>query len=56
MFSLNISYDLNLSRIYYNDWKEDLGDNLLRLGKRGNADDFMVIGDLEKPYAENIWH
>ncbi len=50
MFSLNISYDLDLSQIYYKDWKDDLGNNLLSLGKRGNADDFVVIGDLEKPY------
>lgn len=50
MFTLDISYDSDLSRINYRDWKDDLGDNLLDLfDSRGNCE-YLVIGHLDKPY------
>lgn len=48
--SVNIYYDTNLGQIYYEDWKLDLGDNLLLLGHGRNGPNYAVIGKLEKPY------
>lgn len=50
MFTLNISYDLDLSSINYQDWKENLDDNLLSLCDRWRSCDYMIIGNLDKPY------
>ena len=51
MFTLNVRYDLDASRINYQDWKDDLDDNLLALDENNrNGSDYMVIGHLDKPY------
>lgn len=48
--SVNVSYDLDLSNMWFSEWKTELKDNLLMMRSGRDGTDYIVIGNLEKPY------